>query len=337
MFQGQEYRPLLIGFAGTSHRIIVPVSTPLKVVALAGGIGGARFLKGLRLIENLDISVIVNNGDDITMHGLRICPDLDSVIYNLAGESDLVRGWGRKDETWIVQAQLAHYIGQEQWFNLGDKDYATHIYRTNLLNAGVALSEIVKLQCTKWGIDLNIMPATNDYVETQVQLVQGDPVHFQEWWVKHRAALPATGFKLLGAEKAKPAPEVLTAIEAADLIILPPSNPIVSIGMILQIPGIKAAIMKAKAPVVGVSPIIGGNPVLGMADKCLSALGLETSATSVAAQYGDLLDAWLIADSDDDQVLAITNLGIKCESAPLLMTDDQAAKEIAAKAIGMLR
>ena len=337
MFQGQEYRPLLIGFAGTSHRIIVPVSTPLKVVALAGGIGGARFLKGLRLIENLDISVIVNNGDDITMHGLRICPDLDSVIYNLAGESDLVRGWGRKDETWVVQAQLAHYIGQEQWFNLGDKDYATHIYRTNLLNAGVALSEIVKLQCTKWGIDLNIMPATNDYVETQVQLVQGDPVHFQEWWVKHRAALPATGFKLLGAEKAKPAPEVLSAIEAADLIILSPSNPIVSIGMILQIPGIKAAIMKAKAPVVGVSPIIGGNPVLGMADKCLSALGLETSATSVAAQYGDLLDAWLIADSDDDQVLAITNLGIKCESAPLLMTDDQAAKEIADKAIGMLR
>ena len=337
MFQGQEYRPLLIGFAGTSHRIIVPVSTPLKVVALAGGIGGARFLKGLRLIENLDISVIVNNGDDITMHGLRICPDLDSVIYNLAGESDLVRGWGRKDETWVVQAQLAHYLGQEQWFNLGDKDYATHIYRSNLLNAGVALSEIVKLQCAKWGIGLNIMPATNDYVETQVQLVQGEPIHFQEWWVKHRAALPATGFKLLGAEKAKPAPEVLSAIEAADLIILPPSNPIVSIGMILQIPGIKAAIMKAKAPVVGVSPIIGGNPVLGMADKCLSALGLETSATSVAAQYGDLLDAWLIADSDDDQVLAITNLGIKCESAPLLMIDDQAAKEIAAKAIGILR
>ena len=337
MFQGQEYRPLLIGFAGTSHRIIVPVSTPLKVVALAGGIGGARFLKGLRLIENLDISVIVNNGDDITMHGLRICPDLDSVIYNLAGESDLVRGWGRKDETWVVQAQLAHYLGQEQWFNLGDKDYATHIYRTNLLNTGVALSEIVKLQCTKWGIDLNIMPATNDYVETQVQLVQGDPVHFQEWWVKHRAALPATGFKLLGAEKAKPAPEVLSAIEAADLIILPPSNPIVSIGMILQIPGIKAAIMNAKAPVVGVSPIIGGNPVLGMADKCLSALGLETSATSVAAQYGDLLDAWLIADSDDEQVSAVTNLRIKCESAPLLMTNDLAAKEIAVRAIAMVR
>lgn len=337
MFQGQEYRPWLIGVAGTGHRIIVPVSTPLKVVALAGGIGGARFLKGLRLIENLEISVVVNNGDDITMHGLRICPDLDSVIYNLAGESDLVRGWGRKDESWVVQEQLASYLGQTQWFNLGDKDYATHIWRTNLLNSGVALSEIVKMQCAKWGIAMKIMPATNDYVETQVQLVDGEPIHFQEWWVKHRAALATTGFKLTGAESAKPAPEVLAAINEADLIILPPSNPIVSIGMILQIPGIREAISNAKAPVVGVSPIIGGNPVLGMADKCLTALGLETSATSVAAQYGDLLDAWLIADSDADQVTAISELGIKCESAPLLMVDDLAAKEIAARAIAMIR
>ena len=271
------------------------------------------------------------------MHGLRICPDLDSVIYNLADESDLVRGWGRKDETWVVQQQLAHYLGQEQWFNLGDKDYATHIYRTNLLNNGVELSEIVKLQCAKWGIDLNLMPATNDFVQTQVQLADGQQIHFQEWWVKHRAALPATGFELIGAESAKPAPGVLDAIAQADLIILPPSNPIVSIGMILRIPGIRAAIMAAKAPVVGVSPIIGSNPVLGMADKCLTALGLETSATSVAAQYGDLLDAWLIADSDDDQLSAISNLGIKCESAPLLMSDDIVTKEIAAKAIGMLR
>lgn len=313
------------------------MSAPIKVVALAGGIGGARFLKGLRLVENLEISVVVNNGDDITMHGLRICPDLDSVIYNLAGESDLVRGWGRKDESWVVQEQLASYLGQAQWFNLGDKDYATHIWRTNLLTSGVTLSEIVKMQCAKWGISMKIMPATNDYVETQVQLVDGEPIHFQEWWVKHRASLAATGFNLTGAESAKPAPEVLAAISEADLIILPPSNPIVSIGMILQIPGIREAISSANAPVVGVSPIIGGNPVLGMADKCLTALGLETSATSVAAQYGDLLDAWLIADSDADQVTAITELGIKCESAPLLMVDDLAAKEIAARAIAMVR
>ena len=313
------------------------MSAPIKVVALAGGIGGARFLKGLRLIDNLEISVIINNGDDIDMHGLRICPDLDSVIYNLAGESDLVRGWGRKDETWVVQQQLSHYLGEEQWFNLGDKDYATHIYRTNLLNNGVALSEIVKLQCAKWGIDLDLMPATNDFVQTQVQLTDGQQIHFQEWWVKHRAALPATGFELAGVDSAKPAPGVLEAIAQADLIVLPPSNPIVSIGMILRIPGIRAAIMAAKAPVVGVSPIIGGNPVLGMADKCLTALGLETSATSVAQQYGDLLDAWLIADSDSAQISEITKLGIKCESAPLLMTDDQAAKEIAMRAIAMMR
>jgi LPPG:FO 2-phospho-L-lactate transferase len=149
--------------------------------------------------------------------------------------------------------------------------------------------------------------------------------------------LPAIGFELEGAESAQPAPGVLDAIAQADLIILPPSNPIVSIGMILRIPGIRAAIMTASAPVVGVSPIIGGNPVLGMADKCLTALGLETSATSVAAQYGDLLDAWLIADTDDEHVSAVTNLGIKCESAPLLMTDDQAAKEIAMRAIAMMQ
>ena len=313
------------------------MSAPIKVVALAGGIGGARFLKGLRLIDDLEISVIINNGDDINMHGLRICPDLDSVIYNLAGESDLVRGWGRKDESWVVQQQLAHYLGEEQWFNLGDKDYATHIYRTNLLNNGIELSEIVKLQCVKWGIGLNLMPATNDFVQTQVQLTDGQQIHFQEWWVKHRAALPATGFKLIGEESAKPAPGVIAAIEAADLIILPPSNPIVSIGMILRIPGIREAIMNSNAPVVGVSPIIGGNPVLGMADKCLTALGLDTSATSVATQYGDLLDAWLIADSDNEQVAAIQSLGVKCESAPLLMTDDQAAKEIAERAIAMVR
>jgi len=328
---------LIIGVTSTIHSIIVPVSAPIKVVSLAGGIGGARFLKGLRLIDNLDISVIVNNGDDINMHGLRICPDLDSVIYNLAGESDLVRGWGRKDETWVVQQQLAHYLGEEQWFNLGDKDYATHIYRTNLLNQGVELSEIVKLQSAKWGIDLKLMPATNDFVQTQVKLADNKKIHFQEWWVKHRAALPATGFELEGVDSAKPAPGVLEAIANADLIILPPSNPIVSIGMILRIPGIRTAIMAASAPVVGVSPIIGGNPVLGMADKCLTALGLETSATSVAAQYGDLLDAWLIADSDAAQISAVTQLGIKCESAPLLMTDDQAAKEIAMRAIAMMR
>ena len=326
-----------MGVTGGFHSIIVPVSAPLKVVVLAGGIGGARFLKGLQLIDNLEISVIVNNGDDINMHGLRICPDLDSVIYNLAGESDLVRGWGRKDETWVVQQQLAHYLGEDQWFNLGDKDYATHIYRTNLLHQGVQLNEIVKLQCAKWGIRLNLMPSTNDFVQTQVQLSDGNRIHFQEWWVKHRASLPATGFDLAGDDSAQPAPGVLDAIAEADLIVLPPSNPVVSIGMILRIPGIRDALIKAKAPVVGVSPIIGGNPVLGMADKCLTALGLETSATSVAKLYADFLDAWLIADSDSSQITDIAALGVKCDSAPLLMTDNEATKVIAQRALAMVR
>jgi LPPG:FO 2-phospho-L-lactate transferase len=181
------------------------------------------------------------------------------------------------------------------------------------------------------------MPSTNDFVQTQVQLSDGNQIHFQEWWVKHRASLPATGFDLAGDDSAQPAPGVLDAIAEADLIVLPPSNPVVSIGMILRIPGIRDALIKAKAPVVGVSPIIGGNPVLGMADKCLTALGLETSATSVAKLYADFLDAWLIADSDSSQITDIAALGVKCDSAPLLMTDNEATKVIAQRALAMVR
>lgn len=312
------------------------MSSSKKIVVLAGGIGGSRFLNGLRLIKGLEISVIVNNGDDITVNGLRICPDLDSIIYNLGGESDLVRGWGRKDETWVVQHQIEKYLKQKQWFNLGDKDYATHIFRTSLLNSGTSLSEIVKMQCQTWGIDINVLPSTEDCVETHVQLLNGSTIHFQEWWVKNKAEIPATGFKLLGEESARPAPGTLESIGNADIIIFAPSNPIVSIGMILRVPGIYDAIMNSKAPVVGISPIIGSNPVLGMADKCLTALGLETSATSVAVHYGDILDAWLISESDHLQIPDIRGAGIKCESGPLLMTDKNAARDIAAQAILMV-
>lgn len=323
-------------FQGVIHSIILPMSPSKKIVVLAGGIGGARFLNGLRLIEGLEISVIVNNGDDITVNGLRICPDLDSVIYNLGGESDLARGWGRKDESWVVQGQIEKYLNEKQWFNLGDKDYATHIFRTSLLKSGVPLSEIVKLQCQTWGIDLNVMPSTEDTVETHVQLLDGSTIHFQEWWVKNKAETPATGFKLVGEELARPAPGTLAAIGNADIIIFAPSNPIVSIGMILRVPGMYDAIMNSKAPVVGVSPIIGSHPVLGMADKCLAALGLETSATSVAGHYGDVLDAWLISESDHLQVPAIRETGIKCESGPLMMSDNAATRDIAAQAISMV-
>jgi LPPG:FO 2-phospho-L-lactate transferase len=318
------------------------MSAPSRITVLGGGIGAARFLKGLRLIPNLEISVIVNSGDDIWMHGLRICPDLDSVIYNLAGASDLVRGWGRGDETWTIQEELANYHGERPWFNLGDKDFATHIYRTELLSQGVKLNEIVAAQCARWGIAQKILPSTNEYVETQVHLAQvhdgKTALHFQEWWVRHRAALPAVGFELTGKDIAKPAPGVLEAIHGADVILFAPSNPIVSTGTILQVAGIREALVESSAPIVGVSPIIGGNPVLGMADKCLTALKLETSATSVATLYGSrshggLLNGWLIADSDSQQVEGIEKLGMACQAIPLLMSDDLATQTMAEAAI----
>lgn len=343
-FQWEEYIPIVDVILSCGHSIIVVMGTPMRITILVGGIGGARFLKGLRLIPNLDISVIVNNGDDITMHGLRICPDLDSVIYNLAGVSDLARGWGRADETWRIQEELASYLGEQPWFNLGDKDFATHIYRTQLLKQGIKLNEIVAAQCVRWNIEQKILPATNEYVETKVHLEEAFNgalwLHFQEWWVRYHAAPSATKFELAGGDEAKPAPGVLDAIESADLILLAPSNPIVSIGTILQIPGIREALIDSSVPIIGFSPIIGDHPVLGMADRCLSALKLETSATSVAALYGSrrdggLLNGWLIADSDFEQVERIEKLGILCQAIPLLMKDELATKTMANAAIAL--
>lgn len=318
----------------------------MKLTVLSGGIGGAKFLKGLRLIPEVEVTVIVNNGDDISMHGLRICPDLDSVIYNLAGVSDLSRGWGRAEESWVVQKELAHYFGQTPWFNLGDKDFATHIFRTDLLNQGKKLDEVVATQCATWGITEKILPSTNQEVETQVELIESlegrTSIHFQEWWVRYRCSIAARGFALAGKSESLPAPGVIQAIHDADLILFPPSNPVVSIGMILEIPGIRDALNNSNAPIIGISPIIGDHPVLGMADKCLKALGMETSATAVARLYGSradngLLNGWLIADSDKAQIEGIEAMGIDARAIPLMMSDDQLTKDIAQAALDLLQ
>ena len=320
------------------------METPIRITVLAGGVGGGKFLKGLRLIPDTKLTLIVNNGDDLTIRGLRVCPDLDSIIYNLGGISDPIRGWGRAGETWSFQSELAKYLGEDPWFNLGDKDMATHIFRTMRLSEGMPLHEIVAEQCRVWGINEKILPVTNDFVETQVQLVEAfegkTQMHFQEWWVRHRAKLAANDFVLSGCESAVPAPGVMEAINKADIILFAPSNPIVSIGMILRIPGVRTALKESKAPVVGISPIIGGNPILGMADKCLSGLGLETSASSVAAIYGartsgGLLDGWLVAESDETEIETIRSLGIACVGIPLLMSDDEATRLMAQRAIEM--
>jgi LPPG:FO 2-phospho-L-lactate transferase len=306
----------------------------MKIVCLAGGIGGARFLRGLRgAAPEAEITVIGNTGDDISLFGLRVCPDLDTVMYTLGGGINEEQGWGRVDETFTVKEELAAYGVGPGWFGLGDRDFATHIVRTQMLAAGYKLSAVTEALCDRWKPGVRLIPMTDDQVETHV-VIEDDKgrraIHFQEWWVRLRASVPALSIAAVGAEDAKPAPGVLAAIEAADVVLFPPSNPVVSIGTILAVPGIRDAI--AAKTVVGVSPIIGGAPVRGMADACLTAIGVETSALAVAELYGlGLLDGWLVDSADAD----VRVEGIEVRSRPLLMSDESATVDIARAALDL--
>src|SRR5579875_1238934 len=231
----------------------------MRVTVLAGGIGGARFLRGVHAAcPDDDITAIVNTGDDVTLHGLRITPDLDSVMYTLGGVHDAERGWGRADETWRIMAELKAYGAEPSWFNLGDLDIATNLVRTRMLDAGYPLSDVTAALCERWQPGVRLLPMTDDRCETHV-IVDLDggrkAIHFQEWWIKHRASLPAHAFVQIGLEAAEPAPGVLDAITSADVVLLAPSNPVVSIGTILGLPAIREAVTNGPAPVVGLSPI----------------------------------------------------------------------------------
>lgn len=321
----------------------------MRITVVAGGIGGARFLQGVRAFareHDAAVTAIVNVGDDLTLHGLRICPDLDSVMYTLGGGSDTERGWGRAKESFTVKEELAAYGLGPEWFGLGDRDLATHITRTAMLTAGYPLSAVVRHLCQRWQPGVELLPATDDKVETHViisaadaaghglvtpssaaaELEGGDyALHFQEWWVRFRAAVPARRFVFAGAEQSRPAPAVLSSLASADAILIAPSNPVVSIAPVLAVPGLRVALAAAPAPVIGVSPIINGAPVRGMADKCLSAIGVECSASGVGSAYGartagGILDAWLVDSADAGIVVP----GVTVRSASLWMTDDDA-------------
>ncbi len=319
--------------------------SPARITALAGGIGGARFLRGLiAAAPDPEITVIGNTGDDIWIHGLRVCPDLDTVMYTLGGGISEERGWGRQDETFTVKDELAAYGMEPSWFGLGDRDIATHLVRTQLLAAGYPLSAVTEALCLRWAPGVRLLPMSDERAETHVVVDEEGgtqrAIHFQEWWVRHQARIPARAFVLVGVDDAKPAPGVIEAIEGADAVVLPPSNPVVSIGTILQVPGIREALGRTPAPVVGVSPIIGGRPVRGMADACLTALGVETSAAAVAAHYGardagGVLDGWLVDDADAGDVDTVARLGIACEARPLLMSTPDDTRAIAAAALDL--
>jgi LPPG:FO 2-phospho-L-lactate transferase len=313
----------------------------MRITVLAGGVGGARFLRGLKAAApDAEITVIGNTGDDISLFGLHVSPDLDTVMYTLGGGISEQQGWGRADETFTVLHELAAYGAGPDWFGLGDRDFATHIVRTSMLADGIPLSAVTRALAERWQPGVTLLPMTDDRVETHVRLTGdgaaggGRTVHFQEWWVRLHAEIPAAKIMFTGAEAATPAPGVLEAIAAADCVLLPPSNPVVSIGAILAVPGIAEAVRAAA--VVGVSPIIGGAPVRGMADACLAAIGVETTAAAVAAHYGaGLLDGWLVDDQDkaaaDDPRLA----GIAVRALPLYMTDLAASAEIARAALSL--
>jgi LPPG:FO 2-phospho-L-lactate transferase len=314
----------------------------MRIVVLTGGIGGARFLVGVRAHArriDAEVTAVVNVGDDVRMHGLQICPDLDSVMYTLGGAADPERGWGRVGETWVVKEELARYGAEPTWFGLGDKDTATHLVRTTMLNAGYPLSAVTAALCERWQPGITMLPATDDRLETHVVVdVEGErkAVHFQEWWVRYRGDVPTHRFVFVGAESAKPAAAVLEAIGRADVVLVAPSNPVVSIAPILAVPQLREAVVDGPAPVVGVSPIIGGSPVRGMADRCLATLGVEVSATGVGGLYGSrsdngLLDGWLVDTTDDGANVP----GVTTRAVPLWMTDEGATAAMVAAALDL--
>jgi LPPG:FO 2-phospho-L-lactate transferase len=314
----------------------------MKVAALAGGVGAGKFLRGLvRVVPPEEITVIVNTGDDLTLHGLHVSPDLDSVTYWLSGLADRDRGWGRRDETFRALEEVRR-LGGEAWFSLGDLDLGTHLTRTNWLHGGVTLSEATDRIRTALGIRSVILPMSDQQVTTWIDAIDqesGDAVSipFQVYWVARGARDEVKAVRFEGVDRARPAPGAEEALRGADVVIICPSNPVVSVGPILAVPDLRAAVAARLGAVVGVSPIVGGAPVAGMADRLMPAAGLEVTAAGAAAAYRGLLAAWVIDERDAGLGPAIeADLGIRVGITDTLMTDDRAAERVARAALSLL-
>lgn len=320
----------------------------MQITALSGGVGGARFIRGLVQaltsrtdIEQPQVTVIGNTGDDITLFGLRVCPDLDTLLYTLGGGVDEDQGWGREGDTRELMGELGALGVEPQWFGLGDRDLATHVARSLWLGQGQSLTQVTRRLAERWGLPaqgVELLPATDSPVETHVVVDDGEDgeraLHFQEWWVRHGAALPARRFTVAGLAGATAAPGVLEAIRGADVVLLPPSNPVVSIGIILGVPGVREALRGTRAPVVGVSPIVGGRPVRGHADACLAPLGVEASASGVAGLYADILDGWLVHEGDRVEPSVLPGR-VAVQEADILMRDPEGAARVAGAALDL--
>jgi LPPG:FO 2-phospho-L-lactate transferase len=298
------------------------------IVVLAGGVGAARFLQGLvQVVPQNQITVIGNTGDDREFYGLHVSPDLDIVTYTLAGVVDETHGWGIRNDTYNTMSQLTRY-GNEDWFMLGDRDLATHIHRTNLLRQGKTLSEVTSDLCKQFGLDIRLLPMSDQPVATYIGTPAGR-FHFQEYMVQRQCADEVQEVLFVGADQARPAPGVLDTLKDAAAILLAPSNPIVSIGSILSVPGIHNVLHEASGMVIAVSPIVGGAPIKGPADKLMSGLGMEVSAVGVARCYRDFLDVMVIDKQDAPLAVEIEDLGIPTVVTNTIMRDRSAKAGLA--------
>lgn len=312
----------------------------MRVTALAGGIGAGKFLRGLvRVVAPEAVTVIVNTGDDITMHGLHVSPDLDSVTYWLGDVFDRERGWGRRDETFRATEELRSFDPGQAWFNLGDRDLATHLFRTNLRAAGETLTSATAAVARRFGVVPRILPMSDDPVTTRISVVaDGEELdlHFQEYWVRRGGRDEVKAVRYEGAERSRPAPGVLEALTAADAIVLCPSNPVASLGPILAVPGIRETVGARRTDVVGVSGIVAGAPLAGMADRLMPAAGAEVTAAGAAEYYRGLLGAWVVDDADRALIPRIVATGLRVGATDSIMTGDAKAEALARFALGLL-
>lgn len=313
----------------------------VKAVAVAGGIGAGKFLRGLvRALPPEDVTVIVNTGDDVRMHGLHVSPDLDSVTYWLGDAMDRERGWGRRDETFRATEEVRTFDPDAAWFNLGDLDLATHLFRTRLLEEGSTLSEVAARVAERFGVRARLLPMTDDPVTTRLVVVADGrelDLHFQDYWVRRGARDEVKAIRYEGADRARPAAGVLEAIGGADAIVICPSNPVASVFPILSVPGVREAIAQGRDRTVGVSPIVGGAPLAGMADKLMPVAGFEVTAAGAARCYDGLLAAWVVDDRDASLAGRIEReLGVRVAATDSIMTDDATAEALARTALGLL-
>ncbi len=312
-------------------------NAPPRVTVLCGGVGAARFLAGLvDVLPPSNITAVVNVADDVELHGLRISPDIDTIIYTLSGAHSVERGWGLEGETWQAMEMLGRY-GGDDWFSLGDRDLGTHLFRTHQLSQGATLAEVTASLASSWGLELQLLPVTNDPVRTMITTVDHGEVGFQEYFVRLRHNVPVTAVRFAGAEDAEPAPGVLEALEGADVVVVAPSNPVVSIDPILAIPGVRDVLARRRRSVVAISPIVAGKALKGPADRLLAELGRESSVEAVGRWYGGLIATLIIDAADAEQADKIRAQGLNVVCTDTIMSRPGVAAALAQQALDAVR